>query len=119
MEPKPSIIIKPRKGWQLINFKELIEYKDLFYFLVTRDIKVRYKQTVLGGLWAIIQPFFMMVVFTLFFGNLAKVPSEGIPYPIFNYTALLPWTLFAEGINRSSMSMVNDANLVRKIYFPR
>jgi lipopolysaccharide transport system permease protein len=94
-------------------------YRELLYFLTWREIKVRYKQTVLGFAWAIIQPFMMMIVFTLFFGNLAKVPSEGIPYPLFNYTALLPWTMFAEGITRSSNSLVQDANLVRKMYFPR
>jgi lipopolysaccharide transport system permease protein len=86
---------------------------------VTRDIKVRYKQTVLGAAWAIIQPLFMMVVFSLFFGRLAKIPSEGIPYPIFSYAALLPWTLFAEGISRSTNSMISNANIMTKVYFPR
>jgi lipopolysaccharide transport system permease protein len=85
---RPFIHIKPKKGWQLIDFRELKEYRDLFYFLVVRDIKLKYKQTVLGGLWAVIQPFFSMVVFTLFFGKLARVPSDGIPYPIFNYRDL-------------------------------
>jgi lipopolysaccharide transport system permease protein len=89
---RPFIHIKPKKGWQLIDFRELKEYRDLFYFLVVRDIKVKYKQTVLGGLWAVIQPFFSMVVFTLFFGKLAKMPSDGIPYPIFSYSALVAWT---------------------------
>jgi lipopolysaccharide transport system permease protein len=102
-----------------IQLGDLWEYRELLYFLTWREIKVRYKQTALGFAWAIIQPFMMMIVFTLFFGTLAKIPSEGIPYPLFNYAALLPWTLFAEGIHRSSMSMVQDANLVRKIYFPR
>jgi len=115
----PVITIRPSRAWVPINFRELWLYRELLYFLTWREIKVRYKQTALGFAWAIIQPFMMMIVFTLFFGNLAKVPSEGIPYPLFNYAALLPWTLFAEGINRSSMSMVQDANLVRKIYFPR
>ncbi len=92
------MIIKPRKGWQLVDFKELKGYRDLFYFLVVRDIKVRYKQTVLGGLWAIIQLFFMMVIFTLFFGRLAKVPSDGVPYPIFNFSAMVAWTYFANAI---------------------
>ncbi|OGO30610.1 MAG: phosphate ABC transporter permease [Chloroflexi bacterium RBG_16_56_11] len=119
MEPKPSIIIKPRKGWQLINFKELIEYKDLFYFLVRRDIKVRYKQTVLGGLWAIIQPFFLMVIFSLFFGALAKVPSEGIPYPIFSYSAMIAWIYFSNTVSGASNSLVSNSSLVSKVYFPR
>jgi len=119
MGAKPYLIIKPKKGWQLIDFKELKEYRDLFYFLVVRDIKVRYKQTVLGGLWAIIQPFFMMIVFTLFFGNLAKVPSDGIPYPIFNYSAMVAWIYFANSITSSGNSLVAESALVTKVYFPR
>ncbi len=95
------------------------EYRDLFYFLITRDIKVRYKQTVLGGLWAIIQPFFMMVVFTLFFGNLARVPSDGIPYPIFNYSAMVAWTYFANAITYSGNSLIQESALISKVYFPR
>jgi len=113
------VIIKPNKGSQLKDFKELRAYRDLFYFLVLRDIKVRYKQTVLGGLWAIIQPFFMMVVFTLFFGNLAKVPSEGVPYPIFNYTAMVAWTYFANATTFSGNSLVQNTALISKVYFPR
>jgi len=116
---KPYLIIKPKKGWHLIDFKELKEYRDLFYFLVARDIKVRYKQTVLGGLWAIIQPFFMMVVFTLFFGQLAKVPSDGVPYPIFNYSAMVAWAYFASAITTSANSLIQEANLISKVYFPR
>ncbi|MBI4180947.1 MAG: ABC transporter permease [Chloroflexi bacterium] len=119
MQAKPYLVIKPKKGWQLIDFKELIEYRDLFYFLVTRDIKVRYKQTVLGGLWAIIQPFFMMVVFSLFFGTLAKVPSDGVPYPIFNYSAMIAWTYFAGAVTGSSNSLLQEASLISKVYFPR
>ena len=119
MEAKPHLIIKPKKGWQLIDFKELREYRDLFYFLVTRDIKVRYKQTVLGGLWAVIQPFFMMVIFTLFFGTLAKVPSDGIPYPIFSYSALVAWTYFANAVSNSGNSLISNAGLISKVYFPR
>ncbi|GAI04886.1 unnamed protein product, partial [marine sediment metagenome] len=102
-----------------IDFRALWAYRELLYFLTWREIKVRYKQTLLGFAWAIIQPFAMMVVFTLFFGTLAKVPSEGIPYPLFNYAALLPWMLFAEGISRASGSLVGQANLVQKVYFPR
>lgn len=116
---KPLIHIKPKKGWQLIDFKELRQYRDLFYFLVVRDIKVKYKQTVLGGLWAVIQPFFAMVVFTLFFGKLAKMPSDGIPYPIFSYTAMVAWTYFASSITGSGNSLVGNANLISKVYFPR
>ena len=119
MGAKPYLIIRPKKGWQLIDFKELKEYRDLFYFLVVRDIKVRYKQTVLGGLWAVIQPFFMMIVFTLFFGNLAKVPSDGIPYPIFNYSAMVAWTYFSNAITSSGNSLVQESALVTKVYFPR
>jgi len=119
MKAEPYLTIKPKKGWQLVDFQELIHYRDLFYFLVIRDIKVRYRQTVLGGLWAIIQPFFMMVVFTLFFGNLAKVPSDGIPYPIFSYSALVAWTYFSNAISNSSNSVVASGGLISKVYFPR
>jgi len=122
--PKSSIIsplihIKPKKGWQIIDFRELKHYRDLFYFLVVRDIKVKYKQTVLGGLWAIIQPFFSMVIFTLFFGKLAKMPSDGIPYPIFSYTAMVAWTYFATSITGSGNSLITEKNLISKVYFPR
>jgi lipopolysaccharide transport system permease protein len=95
------------------------EYRELLYFLSWRDIKVRYKQTVLGATWAIIQPFFTMIVFSLFFGKLAKVPSDGIPYPIFAYAALVPWTFFVNGLSQSSNSMVTNSNLIKKVYFPR
>ena len=115
----PYLIIKPKKGWQLIDFKELREYRDLFYFLVARDIKLRYKQTVLGGLWAIIQPLFSMVIFSLFFGVLAKIPSDGIPYPIFNFSAMIAWVYFANAITGSGNSLIADANLITKVYFPR
>lgn len=116
---RPFIHIRPKKGWQLIDFGELKEYRDLLYFLVLRDIKVKYKQTVLGGLWAIIQPFFAMVVFTVFFGKLAKMPSDGIPYPIFNYSALVAWAYFAHSVTGSVQSLVSNAGLVSKVYFPR
>jgi lipopolysaccharide transport system permease protein len=119
MEVKPYLVIKPKKGWQLIDFQELKEYRDLFYFLVSRDIKVRYKQTVLGGLWAIIQPFFMMIVFSLFFGNLAKVPSDGVPYPIFSYSALIAWTYFATSLTNAGNSLIQETALISKVYFPR
>jgi lipopolysaccharide transport system permease protein len=112
-------VIEPKKGWIPFDLKEIWKYRELFYFLTKRDIKVRYKQTVLGGLWAIIQPFFTMVVFTLFFGKLAKVPSDGIPYPIFVYAGLLPWTYFANALTASGNSLVGSANLITKVYFPR
>jgi lipopolysaccharide transport system permease protein len=115
----PIVIVKPSKGWTSLKLDELWEYRELLYFLTWRDIKVRYKQTVLGAAWAIIQPFFTMVVFSLFFGKLAKVPSDGIPYPIFAYAALVPWTFFASGLNQSANSLVGDANLIKKVYFPR
>ena len=112
-------IIEPHNGWNAIDLAEVWKYRELLYFLTKRDIKVRYKQTVLGGLWAIIQPFLMMVVFTLFFGRLAKMPSDGIPYPIFVYAGLLPWSYFANALSASGNSLVGSANLVTKVYFPR
>ncbi len=115
----PVTIIKPSKGWVSLQFRELWEYRELLYFLTWRDIKVRYKQTVLGAAWAIIQPFFTMIVFSLFFGKLAKMPSDDIPYPIFSYAALVPWTFFANGLSQSSTSLVASANLIQKVYFPR
>lgn len=115
----PIIRIEPSKGWVSLKLKELWEYRELLYFLIWRDVKVKYKQTVLGAAWAIIQPFFTMVVFSLFFGRLAKVPSDGIPYPIFAYAALVPWTFFANGLNQASNSLVSSANLIKKVYFPR
>jgi len=117
--PKEVLIIQPTRGWRSINFAEIWRYRELFYFLTWRDIKVRYKQTVLGAAWAVIQPFFIMVVFSLFFGRLAKIPSDGIPYPIFAYAALVPWTFFANGLIQSADSLVTSANLIRKVYFPR
>jgi lipopolysaccharide transport system permease protein len=113
------IVVKPSKGWISLKLKELWDYRELLYFMVWRDIKVRYKQTVLGAAWAIIQPFFTMVIFSIFFGRLAKVPSDGLPYPIFAYAALVPWTFFANGLNQASNSLVGSANLIKKVYFPR
>ena len=117
--PLPVLRIEPSRGWVSLKLGELWEYRELLYFLTWRDIKVRYKQTVLGAAWAIIQPFFTMVVFSLFFGKLAKVPSDGIPYPIFAYAALVPWNFFAQGLTQSSDSLVGSANLIKKVYFPR
>src|SRR5438094_2420351 len=113
------MIIEPQSGWRLLDWKELWAYRELLYVLTMRDIKVRYKQTVLGFAWAIIQPFMMMVVFSVFFGRLANMPSDGFPYPIFVYAALLPWTFFANSITSSANSLVGSANLVSKVYFPR
>jgi len=115
----PTLVIEPSKGWVPIRLREIWEYRELLYFLVWRDVKVRYKQTVLGAAWAIIQPFFTMVVFSIFFGRLAKMPSDGIPYPIFTYCALLPWQLFAYSLNQSSNSLVANQGLITKVYFPR
>jgi len=115
----PVTVIRPPKGWIPVNLRELWAYRELLYFFTWRDLKVRYKQTLFGFAWAIIQPVFMMIVFSLFFGALAKIPSEGIPYPLFSYAAVLPWTLFSEGLSRSSNSLVQDANLLQKVYFPR
>ena len=118
--PPPSHIrIQPSRGWVSLRLRELWQYRELLYFLVWRDVKVRYKQTALGAAWAVIQPFFTMVVFSVFFGRLAKMPSDGIPYPIFCYAALVPWTFFAGGLEQSSNSLVGSANLIRKVYFPR
>jgi lipopolysaccharide transport system permease protein len=111
--------ISPSKGWVSLRLDELWQYRELLYFLTWRDIKVRYKQTALGATWAIIQPFFTMVVFSLFFGRLARIPSDGLPYPIFSYAALVPWTFFANGLSQSSECLVGSANLIRKVYFPR
>jgi lipopolysaccharide transport system permease protein len=118
-EAIPVLRIEPSRGWVSLKLKELWDYHELLYFLTWRDIKVRYKQTVLGAAWAIIQPFFTMIVFSLFFGRLAKIPSDGIPYPIFSYAALVPWTFFANGLSQSSNSLVGGANLIKKVYFPR
>ncbi len=115
----PVTIIRPSRGWISLNLRELWEYRELLYFLAWRDVKIRYKQTVMGAAWAIIQPFFSMVVFSLFFGKLAKVPSDDIPYPIFSYAALVPWQFFANGLSQASTRLVGSANLIRKIYFPR
>ena len=115
----PVLRIEPSKGWVSLKLRELWEYRELLYFLTWRDIKVRYKQTVLGAAWAIIQPFCTMLVFSIFFGRLAKMPSDGIPYPIFSYAGLVPWMFFASGLSQSSNSLVGSANLITKVYFPR
>lgn len=114
-----TVVIKPISGWTALNLKDLWIYRELVYFLTWRNLKVRYKQTALGAAWAILQPFLTMVVFSIFFGNLAKVPSDGVPYPIFSYTALLPWTLFAKALTDASHSLVQSSHMITKVYFPR
>ncbi len=115
----PTLRIAPSKGWVPLKLNELWEYRELLYFLVWRDIKVRYKQTALGAAWAIIQPFLTLVVFSIFFGSLGKMPSDGIPYPIFAFAALVPWVFFANGLGQSSNSLVGSSHLITKVYFPR
>jgi len=115
----PVVRIEASKGWVSLRLRELWDYRELLYFLIWRDVKVRYKQTVLGAAWAIIQPLFTMVIFSLFFGRLAKIPSDGIPYPIFSYAALVPWGLFSKGLSGGANSLVGGARLIRKVYFPR
>lgn len=119
--PAPTTVttIKPSRGWVGLKLHELWQYRELVYFLALRDIKVRYKQAALGGAWAIIQPVGMMIVFSLFFGRLAKMPSDGIPYPIFAYAALLPWTYFSLTLAQSSQSLVSGSQMITKVYFPR
>jgi homopolymeric O-antigen transport system permease protein len=115
----PSFYIEPSTRWPSVGLRELWEYRELLYFLTWRDIKVRYKQTALGALWAIIQPLLMMLVFSLFFGRLAGVPSDGIPYPVFTFCGLLPWQLFAHALTSASNSLVISQNVITKVYFPR
>jgi lipopolysaccharide transport system permease protein len=115
----PVLHIAPTKGWVSLKLGELWEYRELLYFLVWRDVKVRYKQTLLGGAWAILQPFLTMAVFSLFFGKLANIPSDGVPYPLFAYTGLLPWQLFAHALAESGNSLVANQPLITKVYFPR
>lgn len=116
----PVIRIQPSRGLSLFfKFGELWKYHELLYFLIWRDVKVRYKQTILGIAWAVIQPFLTMVVFSIFFGHLGNIPSDDIPYPIFSFAALVPWTFFANGLNQTSNSLVGNANLIKKVYFPR
>jgi lipopolysaccharide transport system permease protein len=115
----PEIVVEPPHGWFNLRFAELWSFRELLFFFVWRDIAVRYKQTLLGAAWAIIQPVLTMLIFSLIFGRLAKLPSDGIPYPIFTYTALLPWQLFSRGLGDASASLINNQNMITKIYFPR
>lgn len=114
-----EVVIEPPQGWFNLHLREAWAYRELLFFLVWRDIKVRYKQTLLGATWAVIQPIMTMVIFSVIFGKLAKLPSNGIPYPIFSYAALLPWQLFSRALSDASSSLVNNQAFVTKIYFPR
>lgn len=115
----PVIHIEAARAWPSLKLHELWSYRELIYFLVWRDIKVRYKQTVLGAGWAMVQPLFTMLLFSLFFGRLARVPSDGIPYPLFSFCALVPWSYFATAMTQGSNSLVSNSNLIKKVYFPR
>ena len=115
----PVIYLRPPRGWSALNLRDLWMYRELVYFMTWRDIKVRYKQAVLGISWAILQPLLTMVIFSVIFGNLAKLPSDGIPYSLFSFAGLLPWQLFANGLSRASTSLVMNSNLLTKVYFPR
>ena len=112
-------VVERRQWWRAFDFRELGRYRELLLFFVWRDLKVRYKQTVLGVAWAVLQPLFAMIVFTIFFGRMAHVPSDGVPYPLFSYTGLLVWTFFAQGVAMAANSLVNSAQLITKVYFPR
>ena len=115
----PTVVIQPRKGLFELELGALWDYRELLYFLVWRNVKVRYKQTVMGAGWVILQPLLTMMIFTVVFSYMAKIPSDGLPYPIFAYTALLPWTYFAQAMGRSGAGLVGNANLISKVYFPR
>ena len=115
----PILNIEPSNSWVSLKLGELWQYRELLYFLIWRDVKVRYKQTLLGAAWAILQPLLTMVVFSIFFGKLARMPSDGVPYPLFAYVALVPWTFFANGLTLASNSLVANQTLLRKVYFPR
>lgn len=117
--PESKTIITPPQGWARIDFVEIWRYRELLLFLAVRDLKVRYRQTAIGATWAVLQPVLTMVVFSIFFGTLAQIPSDGLPYPVFAYAGLLPWQLFAASLSQSSNSLVNSADLMRKVYFPR
>jgi lipopolysaccharide transport system permease protein len=113
------IVIRPTRGWTSLRLGDVWEFRQLLYFLVWRDVKVRYKQTALGAAWAVLQPVLTMLIFTIFFGGLARVGSDGLPYPLFSYTGILPWTFFAFGLTQSASSLVGSSNLIKKVYFPR
>jgi len=119
MSDLPTLVIQPSKGWVAIRLGELWQYRELLYFLTWRDVKIRYKQTVLGASWALLQPLLTMLIFTLIFGRVAKIPTGGVPYPLFALVGLAPWTFFAYGLSQSSNSLVASANMLKKVYFPR
>jgi lipopolysaccharide transport system permease protein len=119
LDPVPVLRIVPFQGWVSLRLRDLWEYRELLYFLIWRDIKVRYKQTVLGAAWAILQPLLAMVVFSIFFGHLAKIPSDNLPYPIFSFAAMVPWMFFANGMGQASSKLLGSADLIKKVYFPR
>lgn len=118
-ETLPEVVFGASHGWSAVNLRELWQYRELLYFLVWRDVKVHYKQSVLGVAWAIIKPVVTMIVFSVIFGNLLAVSSGDVPYPVFTYTALLPWTLFATGVTQAGVGLVSNAHLISKVYFPR
>ena len=119
MNTEPFVVIQPTRNWRLVSLQDLWAYRELLLFLTWRDVKVRYKQTALGAAWAILQPLFMMIIFTIFFGRLAGIESGGIPYPLFALAGLVPWTFFSNAITASGNSLVGSANLISKVYFPR
>src|SRR5437867_5943731 len=119
LREQPLVRIEPNRSWVTLNLRDVWAYRELLYFLTWRDVKVRYKQTVLGAAWAIIQPLFTMLIFTLFFGKLGHIPSDGVPYPIFAYAGLLPWMFFSNAVTSSGNSLVGSSNLITKVYFPR
>lgn len=116
---KPLVIIEPKRDWAVFNLRELWNYRDLLYILVERDLKIRYKQTIIGAAWAVLQPLITMVIFAFFFGKISGVPSDGLPYPIFAYAGLLPWTFFSNAVTNSGNSLVMNSSLITKVYFPR
>src|SRR3989304_1952618 len=119
-KPKEEVLIlQPTRGWGSLNLSELWVFRELIYFLTWRDLKVRYKQTVLGAAWGILQPFLSMVVFSVFFGGLLRVSSDNVPYPIFSYTGLLPWGVFSKALTDTGRSLVTNRTMITKIYFPR
>lgn len=118
-EEVSDLIIRPRRGWTPLNLGDLWRHHELLYFLTWRDVKLRYRQTALGAAWAVLQPVLTMIIFTVIFGHFARVPSDGVPYPIFSFTGLLPWTFFTYALSQSSLSLVTNPSLISKIYFPR
>lgn len=118
-KPAMQTVIEPRHGWYLVDLQELRRYRDLFYFLVRRDVRVLYAQTVLGFAWAVLQPFFSMIVFTVVFGGLAEMPSDGLPYAVFSFAGLVPWTYFSNALTTASQSLIGNTALLTKVYFPR